>query len=253
MKTLKNLISIVVLSLSIFASNAAFAQDDFNKVFSQLDPKSLQPLTDAFSSDINSGLFHSSKVSKKFSLYFGVQAVTTAIVEAPSSLMLTNVPFGIAQLTVGSLFGTDISLRALPKIALGKYGSVTAMGFSVRHSITQYLKNPPVDGALQIAFEKLNLSDAQNNKIANSGSIAINLQFSKEISIFTLYSGIQFEKTTIDYSFSYNGYPIGLTLENQNKVRGIFGLSVRLGPVNFNGDYDISKNSSVSAGFGFAF
>ncbi len=253
MKSINSFISIAALIVSMVISSSLFAQDDINKVLAQLDTKSFQPLTDAFSSDINSGLYHSAKVNKSFSLYLGVKASTTGIVEGPSNLKISSMPFAVPQLTLGSVLGTDVTLRFMPNITIGKYGSVNTFGFAVRHSISQYVKKAPIDAAVQFAYQKFSVSDTKDNNAVNSGSIAANLQFSKELSIFTFYAGVQYEQTTANYTFSYDGLSQNINIQNQNNLRGTLGLNIKLGPVNLNGDCSLSKSSSFSAGFGFAF
>jgi hypothetical protein len=41
--------------------------------------------------------------------------------------------------------------------------------------------------------------------------------------------------------------------ENENNLKGIVGMNIKLGPVNLNGGYSFGKTNSVSAGIGFGF
>lgn len=252
MKSLRNSIAIVLLAASYIFTGSAFAQDDLNKVFAQMDAKSFQPLTDAFSSSVNSGLYHSAKIKKTFSLYVGIKGATTEVIEAPSSLKIKSIPFAVPQITVGA-FGTDVTVRYVPSVGLGKYGSVSTFGISIRHSLSQYINKAPFDATVQFAYQTLNVNDSKDNSLVHTGSIAANIQFSKELSVFTIYTGLQYEKTGADFNFNYSGYNVNYHTENQNRIRGTFGLNIKLGPVNLNGDYSVGKNSSISTGFGLAF
>jgi hypothetical protein len=185
-------------------------------------------------------------------MYIGVKGSTTPVVEAPSNLKVTSVPFAVPQVSVG-LYGTEVTFRYTPSIGLGKLGSVNTMGFALRHCVTQYFKKSPLDVSVQLALQSLNVYDSKENNVIHSSSFAAAIQFSKQLSVFTMYAGVQYEKTGVDFNFNYGGYSSKFHTENQNKIRGTVGLNIKLGPFNINGDYNIGKNNSISTGFGFAF
>jgi hypothetical protein len=207
---------------------------------------------------MNSALFHSAKVKNGFSLYFGIKGIGTyvngdnpAVKDANNTLDI--LPMAIPQVQIGSVYGTEISARFLPSIKIGQYGSVGMWGFGIKHGITSHFKNSPVDVAVGFAVNNLAISDSKDKDLVNASSIAANLQVSKELSVFTFYTGMQYEKTNMDVKVSYNGIASSMKYENENNIKGIVGLNIKLGPVNLNGDYSFGKTNSVSAGFGFGF
>src|SRR5258706_15605005 len=80
MKSLRNSIAIAVFTISVIFTASASAQEDLNKTFAEMDARSFQPLTDAFSSSVNSGLYHSAKINKNFSMYIGIKGSTTEVI-----------------------------------------------------------------------------------------------------------------------------------------------------------------------------
>lgn len=222
------------------------------------DTKVLQPYADALSSDMNSGLFHSAKVKKGFSIYFGLKGTGTYVngdnpVVKDANKTLDILPMAIPQMQIGSIFGTELSARFLPSIKLGEYGSVGMWGFGIKHGITSHFKKSPIDIAVGFSVNSLSIGDSKDKDLVTASSFAANLQISKELSVFTLYTGVQYDKTSMDVKVNYNNTISTMNYENDNNLKAIVGLNIKLGPVNLNGDYSFGKSNSVSAGFGFGF
>ena len=260
------IITTLILSICLFFifTSAANAQDNtslegiFHNFVETSGTTVLQPYADALSSDMNSGLFHSAKVKKGFSLYIGLKGSGSYIngdnpVVKDANKTLGILPMAVPQLHVGSVFGTEISARFLPQVSLGKYGSVNTWGFGIKHGITSHFKNSPFDAAVGFAVNSTTINDSKDKNMVEASSVAVNLQVSKELSVFTFYSGVQYENTSLDVNINYSGVITKMNYDNSNKIRGIIGINIKLGPVNLNGDYSIGKTNSVSAGFGFGF
>lgn len=256
------LLSVIIFSFA--AKSGLYAQDNkslegvmFNFI-SAGDTKVLQPYADAVSSDMNSGLFHTAKVKKGFSLYFGLKAIGTYVNgENPqvkdANNTLNIIPIAVPQVQVGALYGTEFSARFLPSINIGSYGSVGMWGFGVKHGITSHFKKSPVDAAVGLAFNRLVIGDSKEKDLVNASSFSAGLQLSKELSVFTFYTGIQYERTSMDVKVSYENTVSTMSYENNNNIKTLVGMNIKLGPVNLNGDYSFGKTNSVSAGFGFSF
>lgn len=248
----------------IFIQNTAIAQqtDGLEGIMFSFvdegDANVLQPYADALSSNMNSGLFHSAKVKKGFSLYFGLQGTGTYINGDNPSVTNANktldiLPMAIPQIQIGSLAGTEISARFLPSIRIGQYGSVGMWGFGIKHGVTSHFKNSPVDVAVGFAVNGLTIGDSKDKDLVNATSIAANLQLSKELSVFTFYTGVQYDKTSMEVKVNYAGVTTKMEYENENNLKGIVGMNIKLGPVNLNGGYSFGKTNSVNAGIGFGF
>jgi len=244
-------------------NNTVFSQDNTNiegvvNSFVQYGQTTLQPYADAVSADMNSGWFHTAKVNNGFSIYLGIKATGTYIngdnpVVVDANKTLNIMPMAVPQLNIGSVWGTEVSVRYLPQINIGSYGSVGTFGIGIKHGITSHFKNFPVDAAVQLSYQTIKINNSKDIDMVNASSYAASLQVSKELSVFTFYSGLQYESTSINTNVKYEETNINMNFVNQNKLRGIFGLNIKLGPVNLNGDYSVGKSNSISAGFGFGF
>ena len=126
-------------------------------------------------------------------------------------------------------------------------------GFGIKHGVTSHFKNSPVDVAVGFAVNGLTIGDSKDKDLVNATSIAANLQISKELSVFTFYTGVQYDKTSMEVKVNYAGVTTKMEYENENNLKGIVGMNIKLGPVNLNGGYSFGKTNSVSAGIGFGF
>ncbi len=256
------LLSVIVFS---FVTNLSTLSQDNKSLegvmftfISAGDSKVLQPYADAVSNDMNSGLFHSAKVKKGFSLYLGIKGTGTYVngdnpVVKDANNTLDILPMAIPQLQVGSVLGTEISARFLPSVRIGQYGSVGMWGIGVKHGITSHFKNSPIDIAAGFSVNNLKIGDSKDKELVSASSIAVNLEVSKELSVFTFYTGVQYDRTNLDVKVNYDNVISTMSYQNDNNIKAIVGLNIKLGPVNLNGDYSFGKSNSVSAGFGFGF
>ncbi|MCL5021209.1 MAG: hypothetical protein M1339_06035 [Bacteroidetes bacterium] len=171
-------------------------------------------------------------------------------------------PIPIPQLGLGSVFGTDVVVRYLPKIKLSDYGSVQLFGFAVRHNISQYIPLVPVDIAVQLGWQNFSVSDT-SSKVLNASAFAANLEVSKTFAIVTLYGGLQVESSSFDVNYNFmppatsatpnpKAVPISFTQKGKNTFRGLVGLSFGLGVLTINADYSIGSMSAVTAGVGLS-
>jgi hypothetical protein len=129
--------------------------------------------------------------------------------DLPQGLNINSIVAGMPQIEIGSLLGTELTIRYIPRIDLGKnIGKFTFWGVGLRHSISQYIPNPYIDFAIQVAYQGTNLrntigvTNAQLN--ANANFFNANIHFSRQISKnFEVFSGFSYEYIHINTDFTY--------------------------------------------------
>ncbi|MCI0449835.1 MAG: hypothetical protein L0Y79_08630 [Chlorobi bacterium] len=258
------LLAVTALNLLFWWPFETLSQEDKNLEITLYDfveengEQVLQPYADALSGSMNSGLFHTANVKKGFTMYIGVKAIGTYINAENQKVFDANktldiVPLAVPQLHLGSLFGTEMTVRVLPQISIGNYGSVGTWGIGIRHEFTSHFKKSPIDAAVQLSFNNLTIANSKGKDMVEARSFAVSLQVSKRLSMFTFYSGLQYENTEIDAVITKEASVQKMSYENCNKVRGTIGLNIKMGPLNLNYDYSVGRTNSMSAGFGFAF
>jgi hypothetical protein len=159
--------------------------------------------------------------------------VKLAEFKLPKGTGVNMLPLPMAQLTIGLPFGTDVSVRYLPTIALGKGGNIGLWGVGGRHSIIQHipaLKSLPIlDITAQGGYTKLTSSTnldygpdklvaADHNLVTDANQFAdqklemvasawtANLIFSETLPIISFYQGIGISSSTVNLGLNGN-YP----------------------------------------------
>jgi hypothetical protein len=204
----------------------------------------------------------------------------------PTGGDLSTIVAGVPQLIIGSLCGTELLLRFVPKINLGStVGDFSFWGVGLKHSITQYIPNSPIDAALQVVYQGTSLENSigvTNAQLeADANILNINLHLSKEIpKIFTIYTGFSYEKIDISSTYTYTlpveiQYQLGL-LESphteptpgfpgdqnpqvayvdvsDNHYKFTIGLSRTIGPVLISGNVNITDMVLIGFSLGYKF
>ncbi len=294
----------ILLALAFLCMGWAVGQDleDYLSKYTQDNGrKYLQPFADAFSADLNSGLYHQALIKKKgFQLYIGVVGQVAVVpddqkyfgaytesnlypsegphkvptvfgpkdpvvipVEAsgglldyafPAGFNVDYMPLATPQLTIGSLLGSDVTVRFIT-VDLEDLGNLDLFGWGIRHNLNQYLTFLPVDVAVGYYSQSFKIGDYMD---ANASLLS--LQGSYSIPVITFYGGLGLENSSMDVQYTYTGEgdlpgsqteeAIKFDLEGANSLRFTMGLTVNLGPLKINGDYNIAKQNTFSAGVG---
>jgi hypothetical protein len=165
----------------------------------------------------------------------------------PGGLNVTMIPFAVPQLTIGSVFGTDVTVRYFGYSLNDDVGNLKLFSWGIRHSINQYIPLMPLDLAVGFYDQSFKLGD-----IVECNSWCLNAQASKSLLIFTFYGGLGYErsKMNISYTSEEDDTDVEFDLIGSNKIRINAGITFNLGPVKLNVDYSLAKQSVLCAGLG---
>lgn len=175
---------------------------------------------------------------------------------------LKLLPLMAPQLSVGTLFGTQATVRYLPTTRISDdLGDFSYFGFGIQHNPAVWLPVPlPVDLGISFASQKLTIGDLFETK-----TTAFGLNVSKELGFtglnITPYAGYQLESSTmrvtydlvLDTPTGQETQKIDFEMEGENKSRLTVGLGVRLLLININADYSFGTYNSVSVGANIRF
>ncbi len=157
--------------------------------------------------------------------------------ELPQGLNTSLILAGIPQLDIGSLYGTELTLRFIPPIYLGKnIGKFAFWGVGISHSISQYFSHPWLDFAIQISYQGTNLRNTigvTNAELkANANFLNANFHLSKKISKnFQFYTGFSYERVNINTDFTFY---LPITVQYQ---LGLIWLDDNGTPENYSDDF----------------
>ncbi|MHB8337468.1 MAG: DUF6588 family protein [Ignavibacteriaceae bacterium] len=175
---------------------------------------------------------------------------------------LPALPLAAPQLTVGTVYGTSVSLRYLPDIQLNSdLGKFSYFGFGIQHNPAGWFDVPlPVDFSVGFFVQNMKVGS-----IFTSHATMVNINASKMFGTsflnVTPYAGIGFENSTISVNYTQNidspagpqQVNISFDLKGENTTRFTLGASFGLAIVNLNVDYSFAKYNTLSAGLGFMF
>jgi hypothetical protein len=171
---------------------------------------------------------------------------------------LPAMPLVAPQLTLGTLAGTQVSVRYLPDTTVDpKIGIVTYQGFGVQHNPAFWLPvKLPVDIAMAFFTQNLKVGD-----IAELTGTTFGLNVAKtygyKMLSFSPYAGVNAESAKMKFHYTYQvdtevgsvNPRINFEIDGKNTTRATVGLNFRLGLTNLNIDYNIGKYQSATAGF----
>jgi len=135
----------------------------------------------------------------------------------PEGANLSTLMAAVPQFEIGSLYGTELLIRFIPPVNMGKnIGDFAFWGFGLKHSISQYfLKNPngncnerEIDVAFQIVYQGTHLENTVGVTNAELTADAtfwnFNLQASKSFDFgMDIYSGLSYETVNIKSEYKY--------------------------------------------------
>ncbi len=171
---------------------------------------------------------------------------------------LTLLPSANIQLTLGTVYGTNVVLRWFPSIDIQDLGKFTFYGFGLIHNTNVWFKKPlPVDLSVGGYYQNLKVGD-----IFESSATQFGVYASKTfggIFAVTPYVGLSTESSTTTVSYDYNydtpagpqTVNVGFDLDGNNSVAFTAGLSLKLVILNLNVDYKAAKTGTITAGLSF--
>ena len=169
----------------------------------------------------------------------------------PGGLDYSSFFLGVPQLLVGGIYGTEALLRWLPSVEVDEeIGDVSFFGFGVRHRISQYFSGFPVDVALGVYFQNVEVGN-----MISADLFAVNLSASKSFTLITLYGGVGYENASVhaEYAYSYGDIEedIVLDMTGENHVRFIVGVGLNLALVHINADLNLGYQTALCLGLAF--
>lgn len=161
-------------------------------------------------------------------------------------------PLATIQATVGSIYGTDAIIRfvPIPSFKDEKFPKITMWGIGARHSISQYLPEPPVDIAAGIFYSKFSVGD-----FIDFTGVTIGAQAGKTFSVLSVFGGLAWESSQMNLSYTSTVQGVNpnvdIDLDGDNSFRFTAGASLQLAFFRLFADANFGSVTNFSAGLGF--
>jgi hypothetical protein len=181
---------------------------------------------------------------------------------------LSFLPLGAPQVTLGTVYGTQVAIRYLPAMKLpgdagSAIGKVKYSGFGMQHNPGVWLKTPlPVDFAVSFFSQKLTIDPYLEAKGSSYGLTVSKCFSAAGLVSATPYVGFAIEKSSMNFkyqasdSLKVNGITlpppqVEFSLDGANTSRFTVGASFKLLFININADYNFGKYKSFTGGVMF--
>lgn len=294
---MKKILTFFVLFVLCSSSVLSQVEDRFAALTQKNVELYAQPFATAFGTAMNSGGYHSASIADWFgfsisfqgmymlipdddltftpSLPDGYSAGPTATIfgdkgsayagpagyiTTPPGVNLSAMPMALPQVSV-SLLGTEVLFRYLPEIEIGDKGEKLSMlGLGAKHSISRYIPLIPIDIAVQVLYNKLEITDLLESK-----NLAFNAHVSKTLGVFIPYFGLQYESSSLDLNYTIKGDPasgdpelrvdkeVGVSLDGDNTFRTTLGAALKLAIFVLNADVNLGAQTTFTGGLSFEF
>lgn len=160
----------------------------------------------------------------------------------PKGTGIAVVPAPIIQASLGLIKGTDISVRFVPEVEIGDYGSFGVIGGAIKHDFLQYIpggKLMPFDLSVMVGYNQIKLNGNLNlnpegarnpfdpSLVSNptpdfddqavnttTNAYVVNAIIGKSIPLISVYGGVGYQKADFDLSID-GDYPVNTDVMGQ--------------------------------------
>jgi len=179
-----------------------------------------------------------------------VLPVTGYLEEVPA------LPLAVPQISLGTVFGTQVSLRYLPEFEVSpELGKFKYTGFGIQHNPTMWLPFPiPVNVSVGYFTQSLEVGKIFKTSASMFGVFA-SKRFGPGALNIEPYLGFSMESSSIDVQYDVvydtptgpSPATIKYTLEGENSTRFTVGATLKLALLGLSVDYSMAKYNTVSA------
>jgi hypothetical protein len=195
-------------------------------------------------------------------VYLGPQG----LISYPHGFDIASLPSGIYQ-AAGSYSGTELLVRFFPKIKVGD-GETGFWGLGLKHNLTQWIKEPPLDVSVQLLYNNFgfeyNSNDPKDYVKTESKNLAVNVHASKTFSqMFIVYGGVQYESSKMDMDYYFRDpnelYPLladkvlSTSIDGSNHFRFTGGAAIKLSVLVLNVDLNVTSQFTLASGISLQF
>jgi len=165
----------------------------------------------------------------------------------PGGFDIGSLAIAVPQITIGAYAGTQGILRYIAvDTGDADIGSLSLIGLGLRHSISQYFTNPPVDLAGSFFWQKFQLGD----DLVDATSLCVGVQASREYSVFEPYVGLSYDTfaMSVDYETEVLDERISVDFDDASSLHITAGLGINLSVVHLHGEVSSASQTSFALG-----
>ena len=175
----------------------------------------------------------------------------------PGGFDLSSFDFAIPQLRVGTIYGTEATIRfGMIYSGDASLGDISLYGFGVRHSVSRYVDDLPVDVAAGVSWQRFALGENERGgDLVSAQAWTVGLQASKRFSWFEPYAGVAYNDFGLDLSYEGDSSDdaIEMSLDSGDHYRMTLGLSMHVLFAVVHGEYNIGGQDAFALGLAMGY
>ena len=165
----------------------------------------------------------------------------------PGGLEIDALYLACPQLTAGSIFGTEATVRLVAFPFGEDLGTMNLWGLGFRHNLNQYIPIIPLDLCFGTFYQRLTLGE-----ILDASFVSVYVAGSRALPLITLYGGFGWESSRMhaEYTLGVEGTErqIEFDLDGENRFRTTLGVGISLFIVKLNADLSLGHQTVVTVG-----
>jgi len=165
----------------------------------------------------------------------------------PGGYDLESFGLAVPTVTIGSIAGTEASLRYISTNLGEDIGKLSLLGIGVRHSISQYIPLFPLDVAAGVFYTKFDVADIIKTRL-----LSLHAEASRSFLLLEFYGGValDYNSTDINYTFTALDTPteVSVSIKESGQFRALAGVAINLLMLHANIDYSVGYQNVISAG-----
>ena len=166
--------------------------------------------------------------------------------ELPGGFDIRAFPVVAPRITLGSLAGTEVSIRWVDVDLGADFGLLKINGFGLRHSLSQYFPLSPLDICFGFFVQDFKLGRIFKANVGYFGG-----QVSKSLGPLTVYGGLGIEKSTFTLGNNEGVLLVSpITFDSANRTRLNAGITLSMLILKFHIDYTLGFQNTLVAGIG---
>lgn len=167
----------------------------------------------------------------------------------PGGFDVGSLGLAVPQLTIGGLAGSQLIARYIAvETGDAELGDIQLIGFGVRHSISQYFIDPPVDLAAGVMWQNFKLGD----DLIDATALSFGAQASRRFGVLEPYLGLSYDSfdMSVDYEYGNTDPPTELAVdfEKTSDLHIAAGLGINLGFFHVHGEIGTASQTSYAVG-----
>jgi len=177
----------------------------------------------------------------------------------PGGFDLSSFSIAAPQVRFGSIYGTEAIMRYFSlNVGSSDLGSLSLLGFGLRHSISQYLNEDfPVQLAGGFFWQTFKLGkNKEGGDLISANAFSFGVQTSKKFgkgwAYAEPYAGVSLDEYSLKTKYRFeSGNNIDLDFGSNTTGRLTLGVAGRLAIINGHIEYSVASQNSVSFGLAF--